>query len=176
MGIFRRLRAAADRAFNRFVRLFFIGALLTAFVRDVREFPGSADWPSVRGEVIASEFFLDDDGFSRNFEYRYSAEGETYVGSRITFFEYVVFANRVQNERFIDNHPEGASVRVYYNPNNPESSVLMRTIPLSQIWSPLLLLLCLGGGVTLAVVGYLMGRVWRWFGRRALQTGFGSRE
>lgn len=168
MGLYRRLKAAADRAFNLFVRLFFIGALAVAVVRDVREFPGSISWPTARGEVVASQFAMDEGGFSRNFEYRYSVEGETYVSDRVTFFEYVVLANRVQNEQFIDDHPVGSTVKVYYNPNSPESSVVMRTIPLSQIWSPLLLLLCLGGGVTLAIVGVVMRRIWQWLGRRAL--------
>jgi hypothetical protein len=170
MGLYRRLKWAAGRAFDWFARLFLLGALLTAFVRDVREFPGSASWPSIPGEVIASQVILDDDGFSRNFAYRYSVEGKTYSSTRVTFFEYALFTNRFQNEQFVDAHPVGSRVRILYNPNNPDSSVLMRTIPLNQVWSPLLLVLCLGSGLFLAVAGLVLGRLWRWAGRRLVQS------
>lgn len=86
------------------------------------------------------------------------------------YSEYALFANRFQNQQFVDAHPAGSRVRVLYNPNNPDSSVLVRTIPLSQAWSPLLLVLCLGSGLFLAVAGLLLGRLWRWAGRRLVQS------
>lgn len=150
-----RVRALIGRAGQALLVLALIAFLLTAFVRDLWQFPRSAAWPSVQGEVTQSRFYMDD-SFSVDFEYRYTVDGVTYTGSRITFFEYAVFANRVQNERFIDAHPVGTPVEVRYDPRDPTRSVLMRTIPLEQLWSPLLFALCLTTILLSAVAGVVM--------------------
>lgn len=160
------LKRAAGRVFRLLAGLGLIGVLVVAFVRDLREFPRSATWPSTRGQVTASTIEIDD-SFSVDFQYRYRVDGTDYEGDRITFFEYAVFASQQQNQAFINAHPVGSQVEVFYDPSDPTRSVIMRSIPLSQFWSPLLLALCLGSSLFFAIVGFFVRRLWRGLSRHA---------
>lgn len=160
--IIRRLRQAVGGAARLGGTLALLVLLLTAFVRDLRQFPRSFGWPAAQGEIIESSITIEDD-FSVDFTYAYTVDGRTYEGSRITFFQYAVFANRFQNEQLIAQHPPGTPVQIYYDPLDPAQSVLMRTIPLSQMWSPVLLALCLLSILFTGFIGLLfrilMGRI-----------------
>ncbi|HSM56842.1 MAG TPA: DUF3592 domain-containing protein [Candidatus Sulfomarinibacteraceae bacterium] len=156
------MRQATDRAGRFVVGLALLVLLLTAFVRDLRQFPRSFSWPAAQAEVIETSITIEDD-FSVDFTYAYTVDGVTYEGSRITFFQYAVFANRFQNEQLVAQHPPGTPVQIYYDPSDPAQSVLMRTIPLSQLWSPVLLALCLLSVLLTGLVGWLfrgvLGRI-----------------
>ncbi|MFW6184739.1 MAG: DUF3592 domain-containing protein [Chloroflexota bacterium] len=160
--VLRGIKQATDRIGRVVVGLSLLVLLLTAFVRDLRQFPRSFSWPAAQGEVVESSITIDDD-FSVDFTYAYTVDGVTYEGSRITFFQYAVFANRYQNEQLVAQHPPGTPVQIYYDPADPAQSVLMRTIPLSQMWSPVLLALCLLSILFTGFIGLLfravMGRI-----------------
>lgn len=153
-----RLRFAAARIFHVLIGLGLIALLLVAFVRDLYHFPRSATWPTTRGEVLESSF-IRDDTFSIDFRYAYSVDGVDYEGSRITFFQYAVFANQYQNQRFIEEHPVGTPIEVRYDPLDPSRSVVMRMIPLSQLWSPVLFALCLASILISGIVAFLLRRL-----------------
>ena len=173
MGLFAGVRERLGWA-ARIVAGIAMAALLTAaLVRDLYYFPQSARWPATEAEVIASRFVMDDD-FSVDFRYRYQVDGINYVGDRITFFEYAVFANRVQNERFVDRHPVGTRITVRYDPAEPSRSVMMRMIPLEQMWSPLLLALCLGTVLVSGAAGFALRYLLRGMNSR-LGMSFGQR-
>lgn len=162
--VLRGIRQATDRIGRIVVGLALLILLLTAFVRDLRQFPRSFSWPAAQGEVVESSITIDDD-FSVDFTYTYTVDGVSYEGSRITFFQYAVFANRYQNEQLVAQHPAGTPVQIYYDPTDPAQSVLMRTIPLSQMWSPVLLALCLLSILFTGLMGLLframLGLFWK---------------
>lgn len=155
-----RFRLVANRAIRILIGLGLIALLLVAFVRDLYHFPRSITWPATQGEVLESRF-MRDDTFSIDFRYAYTVDDVYYESSRITFFEYAVFANQYQNQRFIENHPVGTTVEVRYDPVEPSRSVLMRTIPLSQLWSPVLLALCLVSILVSGIVAFVLQRFMR---------------
>ena len=162
----QRLRWRAEYIARILAGLALIGLLLSAFFRDLSQFPSSLTWPITDGEVTLSEFYIDD-SFSVDFTYSYDVDGVTYHNDRIIFFEYALFANRVQNERFIEQHPVGTPVQVYYDPRDPSQSVLMRTLPLNQLWSPVLFALCLVSTLISWGVAFFLGRFIDFVRRRA---------
>ena len=161
-----RVRLLVDQAVRFLGGLGLIALLLVAFVRDLAQFPRSITWPVTAGEVRESRY-IQEDTFSIDFEYTYAVDGVEYEGSRITFFQYAVFANSYQNEQFIRAHPVGTRVDVYYDPRDPSQSVLMRTIPLRQLWSPVLFALCLLSILVSGVIGLLLQRFMRALRRRS---------
>lgn len=160
------LKRAAGRAFRLLGGLGLMALLIVAFVRDLQEFPRSATWPSTRGEVTVSGIEIDD-SFDADFQYRYRVDGTDYEADRITFFQYAVFANLQQNKAFIEEHPVGTEVEVFYDPSDPSRSVIMRSIPLSHFWSPLLLALCLGSSLFFGLLGFFVRRLLRGLTDRA---------
>lgn len=160
-GAVRALGRLVGRAWRTVLALVLMVALVTAFVRDLYYFPRSASWQQTKAEVLESSFERGDDDFAVDFKYRYAVDGVTYEGERITFFQYAVFANAYQNQRFIGQHPVGATVDIYYDPQEPGRAVIMRVIPLSQLWSPVLLVLCLASVFVSAVLGAVLRRLMR---------------
>ena len=85
-------------------------------------------WPSVPGKILDAKWRMADN-LSPVFKvrYSYSVHGKNYDGSRVTmadwFFASGVFAIRKFQKMF----PVGREVTVYYDPANPERSVLYKT-------------------------------------------------
>lgn len=153
-----RWRLTANRAIRMLTALGLVVLLLVVSVRDLYHFPRSVTWPVTQGEVRESRF-LRDDTFSIDFRYSYTVDGVYYEGSRITFFQYALFANQYQNQLFIEEHPVGTTVEVRYDPLEPSRSVLMRSIPLSQLWSPVLFALCLVSILVSGIVAFVLRRI-----------------
>jgi hypothetical protein len=160
-------RRGFRRVFNFLGAVLTVVALLVILVRELQEYPLSAGWPVTSGEVTVSRMTGNSDNIGMDFEYEYRVGDTTYTGDRATFFEYVTMANLQQQRQFIADHPIGTTVSVHYNLANPARSVIMRTIPLSQAWSPALFLLCLVGVLVSSVVGLILRRLWREVTRRA---------
>jgi len=85
-------------------------------------------WPSVPGKILGGKWRLGDN-LSPVFKarYSYSVHGKNYDNSRVTmadwFFASEVFAIRKFQKMF----PVGREAMVYYDPANPERSVLYKT-------------------------------------------------
>jgi hypothetical protein len=161
------IRRVFREAFTALGAVLTVVALFVVLMREVREYPLSASWPVTTGEVTVSRMSGSSDSIRMDMEYEYQVGGTTYTGDRITFFEYFLVANLQQQRQFIDDHPIGTQVTVHYNPANPARSVIMRTIPLSQVWSPALFTLCMFGVLVSSVVGMILRRLWRGVTRRA---------
>lgn len=92
-----------------------------------------ATWPSVTGRVIASSaagFDVDDIGYcSPHVLYEYVVGGVRYTSDRLWFG--VTDLNEIRREAvqdYVDTlFPAGADVTVYYDPDKPDSAVLVRT-------------------------------------------------
>jgi hypothetical protein len=93
-------------------------------IQDAR---ASLSWPTVRGQVTESTVSTDDsDGFIEyraSVTYEYAANGRQYVGGRISFLD-ESFPDPEPARDEAAQYPVGASVNVYYNPEDPSSAVL----------------------------------------------------
>jgi hypothetical protein len=80
-------------------------------------------WPSVTGQVIESR--VDDAHLEMTkpvLRYRYQVGTQSYVGFRVAFSGYGV--SRRAMDQLIEPYPQGSTVSVFYNPQDPSSAVL----------------------------------------------------
>lgn len=86
----------------------------------------SASWPSTSGVIDRAEMGSnsDDDGvtYSADVTYHYEVGGTSYTGTRLSFG--TMSASSDYARRILDRYPVGATVRVYYSPDDPASAVL----------------------------------------------------
>jgi Protein of unknown function (DUF3592) len=85
-------------------------------------------WPSVIGQVTESR--VDDthvDMTKPVLRYRYEVGGQAYVGFRASFSGHGV--SRAAMDQLLRPFPQGSTVKVYYNPQDPASAVLNNTTP-----------------------------------------------
>lgn len=119
-----------------FFLLFGVGALYGAFDA-YRTAVASREWKSVEGEIIEASFWETSTGsrkaqtartYAPQWRYRYEVDGSRYTSSRIRAGELVRSypteeeARRAARARY----PVGMPVRVFYDPADPSSAVLVR--------------------------------------------------
>ena len=105
-------------------------------------------WPSVEGEIattrLVHRFGVDGPEDYDYIGYRYSVNGRPYRGDRVRFGPQVAPRSIIPTVDPEPDHPnraatvtreypQGARVRVYYNPRRPEESVLYLT-PAVSVW------------------------------------------
>lgn len=167
----RSIERRGKRLSNLVGALIAIVALLVVFVREMQEFPRSLNWPTVQGTVITSNVLTDGEGgLSLVFEYSYVVDGVSYTNDRATFFQYVTMSGDRQINQFVSENPVRSQVNVLYDPGDPTKAVIMRTIPLEQIWSPILLGVCLGSVLIFAVLGFFFRLLTRGLFRRVTRS------
>lgn len=87
----------------------------------------SASWPPTIGVVIKSHVnHLGGDGNSWKpvVEYEFEIDGEKFKGNRLRLFTGTCFIPQLAQKQ-ITAYAEGQSVKVYFNPRNPNHSVLL---------------------------------------------------
>ncbi|MFU8860970.1 MAG: DUF3592 domain-containing protein [Cyclonatronaceae bacterium] len=102
-----------------------LSLLLTwGFYRQFSTAQNSKNWPFVTGEVI--EFDVRnrtaDKSVYATIRYTYKVDGYTYTGNRFTLENGEPDVRQVA--RRLDAYPEGRTITVYYNPENPSQAVL----------------------------------------------------
>lgn len=99
------------------------GALsAAALVRDTRAGLASQEWPSVQGEVLVARRRVGRRSTKR-FEYRYVIDGTAYTSSRAAFVR-VPYIDPIYRK-----YRAGMAVRVFYDPHDPERSVVETGAP-----------------------------------------------
>lgn len=88
----------------------------------------SEGWPTAAGRVVRSEVehSTDSEGgdsYLPQIDYRYQVEGQDYENDRVRYGENS-YSNRRQAEAEAEKYPVGRQVEVYYEPGDPENSVL----------------------------------------------------
>lgn len=107
---------------------------LTAyFVSGLVRQASTGEWPSARGEVLSSRVTSHRGSKgSRTYRpevaYRYSIAGANYTGSNITLSKTFGDSGGGYARRTVAQFPAGRQTDVYYNPEAPEESVLLRGI------------------------------------------------
>lgn len=128
--------------------LYTIGSAL----RRRRQAGASEGWPGVQGRVLESRVEKntqtnydgpDTTDFVPFVRYSYTALGREYTGERVSFA--LVTSNRRTAEDIVSRYPAGTAVSVYYNPGQPDQSVLERSG--GRTWISVLL------GAILIVIG-----------------------
>jgi len=88
----------------------------------------SLDWPSVVGEIILKdvpEHIRNDARYANRYVYRYNVRGVDYFSHRVTVSDAFIAKDR-KVRQILDQYPDGAMVTVYYQKQNPQSSLLER--------------------------------------------------
>ena len=102
-----------------------------------KKMQASLAWPQVPGTITgtsieASESRDSDDGYTTNFTpkvvYRYEVGGRTFAGTRLAWAERS-FPSPQRAQVELAMYPVDAPVTVYYNPEKPGDSVLIRKAP-----------------------------------------------
>jgi len=98
--------------------------------REVRLAKESFNWPDTRGIITESyveKRWSDNSNISRyvpEIEYSYKVNRKTYTNNTITFDDEFIKIDKEWSETFIRSYPKDLSVWVYYNPENPQMSIL----------------------------------------------------
>lgn len=87
----------------------------------------SQSWPQVTGKIIASSVWSSqtDEDYSAMLRYTYKVDGQTHRGQRLRF-GYTPHDERSEAQKEQEQFPEGKMVPVYYDPETPDRSVLVR--------------------------------------------------
>lgn len=116
------------------------GILLVIGLNLIRKGIQSKNWPKVEGSIRRSEvdvhYSMDEDGPSRDFSadiyYEYTVDGRDYGGATVKM-GYSDVQGKGSSHQAVDEYPEGSTVDVYYDPDNPREAVLEPGIPLKTI-------------------------------------------
>lgn len=108
-----------------------VGVALTMFlgIPMVMSALESKGWPSVEGTITVSEFTTNrdrDDGsvtYGASVAYDYKVNDTSYTGSNVHFGQYGT-SDPSYGRGIINRYPLGKQVRVYYDSNDPSTSVL----------------------------------------------------
>ena len=116
----------------------------------------SAAWPQVKGNVLASSVveshYQSGTSYRAEVKYEYAVDGVRYTSDRIKFGWRK--GSKRGTKATAERYPTGSSVRVYYDPRKPSSSVLQReTDRGSNISAVLFALLFVGGGIYMLLSG-----------------------
>src|SRR5215469_3921833 len=105
--------------------------------RSFREM-GSASWPATTGTIIKTNLVhasgRHNDGYVPGLQYKYEVDGRIYVGTRIDFHTQDSVHAKETAESWLYKYPRGSTVRVYYDPKNPNITILEPGIKPEQRW------------------------------------------
>lgn len=92
----------------------------------------SRDYPLATGTVTHSEVTIHHGSkggatYGVAINYRYEVGGQTFTGTRLRY-NLPSYSGEAAARGIVDAHPAGAMVQVYYNPENPQDSLLFKGI------------------------------------------------
>lgn len=110
--------------------------LLFIYFRNLAKVRAAQAWPTAQGTVLQSwvrkSSSTDDDGsvsysYYPEIHYQYQVMGTEYQGNKIAFGP-KVGGNRSRAEKRIEEYPAGASLTVFYQPDNPANAIIERSL------------------------------------------------
>ncbi len=99
----------------------------------------SLKWPSTPGTVVASYIKRHDRSGGGSYEtphisYEYTVAGKHYKSTRFSFDDLEKLAvTESQLKTILANYPKGKALTVYYDPQNPRSSILFPKVTRPQV-------------------------------------------
>ncbi len=139
-----------------------LGWLLVFVGREWRDWQHSDEWQRVTTTTFAIQ------PKSSRVTYHYAVNGTTYRGQRTHFFVIAPFQDsRVLN--WIDENRDATTLTVYYDPDTPIRSVVVREV--EAAWAGQWLLIC-GVALLFGVLPLIFfGGLWRWLWRQFARVG-----
>ncbi len=96
----------------------------------------SMDWPTVQGQVLHSEVVREKKSnsgsrssggssvtYNADVMFEFKLKGDTYSSDNVSFGQYSS-SDPSEARKIVRDYPQGSSVTVYYNPEDPDVSVL----------------------------------------------------
>lgn len=103
-----------------------IPAMLTGLCLVRRRVRALGRWPSVTGRIVAARLAREPNERTPLWKvavtYRYHVGGNSYNSAKVGIG--TVYTDKQQAAEFLAQFPEGHEITVYYNPQNPASSIL----------------------------------------------------
>lgn len=97
----------------------------------------SSAWPQAEGMVtkaiLVTAASNDSAEHSVDVEYEFVANGSRYTGKRVTFGRRG-WARKAKAQAELEKYPVNSAVMVFFNPQNPEDSVLIRDAPYATMY------------------------------------------
>ena len=113
-----------------------LGAFLLYKADQSRKKAGASQgWPSTQGQIVDARvdrsMHTDSDGdtdysYTPRVEYTYEYGGVNYRNNKVAFGLAQGYNSQAKAQEVISRYPVGSEVPVYYDPSNPEDSVLER--------------------------------------------------
>ena len=135
------------------VIMFSVVAVLGYF--RIGEIKDAGNWPSVKGEIIESYVKKDvkqkakgkrtETSYTPIIKYQYDVKGKIFVNSRYTMG--MIDGGRKNVKRMVDQYPVGSNVEIFYNPDNPQKSTIIKatsTLVGYIMMVPLIVIILLG--------------------------------
>jgi len=97
----------------------------------------SKNWLSTNGKIISSDLdahiSTDDDGYQTTtylakVNFTYEVSGRTYKSDRVNFDYGMRTSNVRKPQSVVEQYPSGSDVTVYYDPEDPQQSVLEKRV------------------------------------------------
>lgn len=110
--------------------------MLFRLLQNVWMFKKSSHWSTTQGKIlfsgVESQTSMDEDGTNTTFLakviYRYQVSDRTYENNQIAFNCDLSTANYSRQADLAAQYPQGSSITVYYDPDDPENAVLERKL------------------------------------------------
>ena len=111
--------------------------LLILYFRNKSKSKASQSWPSTTGQILERKVKVDtstdEDGITSTsylpqVTYSYTVNGTVYESHRVAFGSTPSYNANKKAEEFLTPYLQGASVKVFYNPEKPGESVLNQTM------------------------------------------------
>lgn len=103
-----------------------LGLVITG-ISNIKSARESMTWPATKGVILKSEVKTsrsdDSTTYGADISYEYQVNKQTYTGNKVTFGD-VSTSKRSRAEKIVDRFPVEKTVDVFYNPEDPKSSVL----------------------------------------------------
>jgi hypothetical protein len=120
-----------------FIFAFFLGGIAAIFfgIRNRKKATESLNWPETKGTVTESavkkDYDTDAEGFTTTtyvpeINYQYEVNNVTFTNQRISFGGTTSYSSQKKAEQALSQYPLNATVPVFYNPDNPDDSVLVK--------------------------------------------------
>lgn len=95
-------------------------------VEDTRDYLNSSEWATTEGTRIP------DNNKTAFINFEYTVNDTRYVGTRTRFYQLVLFSGDSEVTKFAETYPIGSEFTVYYDPGNPERSVINPAFPVGR--------------------------------------------
>ncbi len=128
-----------------------------AVTTPITQYVMSLGWPQAEGEILRSgvqRIDTDDDYTTYHAwaEYRYTVNGEVYTGERLLFGYNWDGSLRRTAQQLVDRYPPEQAIMVFYDPSNPDISVVERRVGVGPLLALPLVLIFAAGTVVLPFV------------------------